>query len=369
MARIVVGMSGGVDSAVAAYLLKQAGHEVLGVTLRTWIAANGQESRCCEIDDARTVAWKLGIEYYVVNCIEEFNREVTEPFVKEYLCGRTPNPCVGCNRDIKWEHMLRFAQTMGAEYVATGHYASVLHLENGRYTVQKAHHAEKDQTYMLYQLTQEQLAATMMPLGAVTKEEVRRIAEFAGLPVANKPDSQELCFVPTGTYADFIEENAREPVPGEGNFVDENGVILGRHRGIIHYTPGQRRGLGLAAGHPVYVKRIDAENNEVVVCDEQDLYAKELLCEEPNYLGISGLEPGESLAARVKIRYHHPMQDGEVIGMENGKAKIRFSRPVRAPAPGQSAVFYDDRDCVLGGGVISEVIFGDDEDGKYNGLS
>ena len=361
MAKIVVGMSGGVDSAVTAYLLKQAGHEVIGVTLRTWIAADGQESRCCEIDDARRAAWELGIQYYVVNCIREFEKGVTEPFVREYIRGHTPNPCVECNRSIKWEYMLRFAKTMNADLVATGHYASVLRMENGRYTVKKARHAEKDQTYMLYKLTQEQLASTIMPLGELSKEEVRRIAEFTGLAVAKKPDSQELCFITKGKYSDYVEEHAQEPVPGEGDFVDEEGNILGRHKGIIHYTPGQRKGLNLAMGHPVYVKKVDVVNNEVVVCEEPSLYAEELVCSEMNYLGISGLGPGEALNADVKIRYHHPAQEAEVRALDNGRVRVHFSRPVRAPAPGQSAVFYDNDGCVLGGGIISEVIFGQDE--------
>ena len=250
-------MSGGVDSAVTAYLLKAAGFSVTGITLRTWFSAEGEESRCCEIDDARRVAWKIRIPYYAFNCVLAFQDNVTKPFVSEYLQGLTPNPCIVCNRFVKWEKMLYYAKVLKADFVATGHYASVLRLDNGRYTVQQALHAEKDQTYMLYKLTQEQLARTMMPLGKCSKEEVRRIAEEAGLPVAHKKDSQEICFVTRGSYGDYIEKETDSAVR-PGNFVDEKGTVVGTHKGIIHYTVGQRKGLGLALGYPVYVKRISA---------------------------------------------------------------------------------------------------------------
>ena len=210
MKRVLVGMSGGVDSAAAAYLLQKEGYEVCGVTLRTWDAGDGSESRCCEIDDAQRVAHRLGIRHYALNCVADFSGKVVDPFVRSYLEGQTPNPCIECNRYVKWEKMLYAAKVMEADYVATGHYAHVVRLANGRYTVKKARHAAKDQTYMLYKLSQEQLAATLMPLGDYTKEEVRRIALEAGLPVAQKPDSQEICFVTDGHYADFIEQYAEK---------------------------------------------------------------------------------------------------------------------------------------------------------------
>ena len=347
--RVVVGMSGGVDSAVAAYLLKKAGYEVVGVTLRTWESDGG--SRCCDIDDARSAANAMGIRYVPVNCTSEFRRCVVEPFREEYLRGRTPNPCVECNRSVKWEKLLYYCGVLGADYAATGHYASVVRLENGRYTLKTAAHAEKDQTYMLWKLTQEQLSRTLMPLGGLSKSEVRSIAEEAGLPVASKPDSQEVCFVTDGTYADYIERTAGREMPGEGNFVDEAGAVLGRHRGIMRYTVGQRKGLGVALGYPAYVKEIRPETNEVVLGGEASLYAEEILCRDVCFMSVPALEG--RLSCRVKIRYQHRGQEGEIEPAGGGAVRVSFREPVRAPAPGQSAVFYDGEGCVIGGGVIS----------------
>ena len=355
MSKVIVGMSGGVDSAVTAYLLKFAGHDVVGLTLRTWLSADGKESRCCEIDDARKVSWKLGIPYYVQNCVADFNHLITKRFIDDYLKGITPNPCVLCNQFIKWEKMLETANIMGAEYIATGHYASVVKKANGRFTVKKAAYAPKDQTYMLYRLTQEQLARTIMPLGNLTKAEVRKIAEVAELPVAQKADSQEICFVTEGDYTSYIEAYAESEIPGEGNFVDEDGVFLGKHKGIIHYTVGQRKGLGLALGYPAYVKEIRADKNEVVIGDDKAILSREILCEDLNFMGIPEPENGEELEALVKIRYHHPGQAAKVV-MEPKGAHIIFAEPVRAATPGQSAVFYDEEECVIGGGVIKQVI-------------
>ena len=352
MAKVIVGMSGGVDSAVCAYLLKAAGYEVIGVTLKTWVAADGKESRCCEIDDARLVADQIGIPYYAVNCISEFQRCVIDPFVQAYINGLTPNPCIGCNRYIKWDRMLDFAKSMQAEYIATGHYASVVQLENGRYTVKQADHIAKDQTYMLYKLSQEQLAHTLMPLGKLTKEQVRAIAVQAGISVAQKPDSQEICFVPEGNYADYIEENAECDLPPEGNFVDEEGKVLGRHKGIIHYTVGQRKGLGIALGEPAYVKEIRTETNEVVLAPDSSLYSDTVVCGEVNFMSIAPLEVGEKIRCLAKIRYHHTPQSAELEMLDEDTVQIRFDAPVRAVTPGQSAVFYDEDHCVMGGGVI-----------------
>ena len=322
MAKVLNGMSGGVDSAVAAWLLKQQGHEVIGVTLRTWESDDGTESRCCEIDDARRVAMRLGIPYYPLNSLRAFKEDVTDPFIREYLAGRTPNPCIRCNRHVKWERMLYFMKVLQADFIATGHYAGVIQMPNGRYTVQTAVHAEKDQTYMLYRLTQEQLARTLMPLSGYSKEEVRAMAHKFDLAVAEKPDSQELCFVPEGTYVDFIRSQAPEEVPGEGDFVDETGKVLGRHRGILHYTVGQRRGLGIAAGERIFVTEIRPEAGTVFRC-------------------------------QAKIRYHHPAVAATVTVTGDDNVLVRFDTPVRAPAPGQSAVFYDDDRCVIGGGIIA----------------
>ena len=352
MSKIIVGMSGGVDSAVAAYLLKMAGHEVSGVTLRVWMSGDGKDSRCCEIDDARTVSNMIGIPYYVENCVADFNEKVIKKFINDYIAGLTPNPCVECNRYIKWDKMLATADMMQAQYVATGHYAHVLQLDNGRYTVKTADHAEKDQTYMLYRLTQEQLARTVMPLGGLSKEEVRNIAEKIGLPVAHKADSQEICFVTDGHYADYIEDNSETEVPGEGNFVDEQGEILGRHKGIIHYTVGQRKGLGIAMGHPVFVKEIKAETNEVVLSLEDALFKTDVICNRLNFLGIEDVRPGEEVRCKAKIRYHHKPADATLTRIDDERVKITFDEPVRAATPGQSSVFYDENGCVLGGGII-----------------
>ena len=352
MSKVIVGMSGGVDSAVTAYLLKEAGFDVIGVTLRTWVASDGTESRCCEIDDARKVAWKLDIPYHVFNCISDFQQHVIDPFIRAYISGQTPNPCVVCNRLVKWDRLMHTAQILGADYVATGHYASVVKLDNGRYTVKRAIHADKDQTYMLYRLSQEQLAATLMPLGVYAKSDVRATAERIGLHIAKKDDSQEICFVPDGDYAGFIEANADVPIPGEGYFVTEAGKRLGTHKGIIHYTVGQRKGLGLAMGHPVYVKRIDPATNEVVIADDEALFSDSLVCGDVNFLSIPSLAEGETMSCKAKIRYHHAPQEAVIEAIDREHVKVSFTEPVHAAAPGQSAVFYDEDDCVIGGGII-----------------
>ena len=350
-------MSGGVDSAVAAYLLKQKGYDVVGVTLRTWAGVEGQESRCCEIDDARQTARTIGIPYYAFNCVSDFENKVVNPFVQDYLHGRTPNPCVVCNRVIKWERLLYHADVMKADYVATGHYASVVKLENGRYTVQQASHYEKDQTYMLYRLTQDQLARTLMPLGDYSKQEVRKIAEEAGIQVASKPDSQEICFVTDGNYADFIRDHEEGAIPGEGNYVDEAGNILGRHKGIIHYTVGQRKGLGVAFGHPMYIKEIRADQNEIVLSGYEQTYCKAILCKDLNFMSIPEPKEGEEVRCQVKVRYRHSGQYALLEKTSEDRLKVTFEEPVRFAAPGQSAVFYDDKSCLLGGGIIERVIF------------
>lgn len=351
MAKVIVGMSGGVDSATAALLLREAGYEVTGVTLRTWESGG---SRCCEIDAARATARKLGVPHYVFNCVSDFQKSVEKPFISDYLHGITPNPCVVCNREVKWKRLLYAAAVMGAESVATGHYARVLHLDNGRYAVEQAADASKDQSYMLYRLTQEQLSRTLFPLGNLTKEEVRRVAERAGLPGADSPDSQELCFVTEGNYADYVKARSDCDIPEEGNFVDENGRFLGKHRGIFHYTVGQRKGLGLSIGRPAYVKSIHAETNEIVIGDEQSLYCREILCGRLNFMGVTGIMDGESVRANVKIRYRHKGAAATLERNHSDTIRVRFDDPVKAATPGQSAVFYDDGRRIIGGGVIVE---------------
>ncbi len=354
--KVVVGMSGGVDSSVAALLLKRQGYDVVGVTMQIWQeespAVTAAQGGCCGFDaaeDARRVADVLDIPHYVMNFRKEFREKVMDYFVSEYLAGRTPNPCIACNRYVKWESLLRRSMEIGADYIATGHYAGIIRLKNGRYAVRNAVTTKKDQTYALYSLTQEQLAHTLMPVGDYTKEEIRQIAEEAGLPVAHKPDSQEICFIPDNDYAAFIDREAKERVPKPGNFVTTDGQVLGRHLGITHYTVGQRKGLNLAMGRPVFVKEIRPDTNQVLIGEADEVFGGSLVCGHINYMGMEDLkEPREALA---KIRYGHT---GEKCVMERiGEDRIKcvFQKPVRAITPGQAVVFYEDG-YVLGGGTI-----------------
>ncbi len=352
MAKVIIGMSGGVDSAVAAYLLKKEGYEVIGVTLRVWQDEDGEEGRCCEIDEARRSSQIIGIKYYPHNCTSLFEKEVVKPFVESYLEGLTPNPCIECNRYVKWAKLTELMETYEADYVATGHYASIVKFPGGRYTVKTADHATKDQTYMLYKLTQEQLAHTLMPLGKYSKEEVRRIAREAGLPCADKADSQEICFVTEGKYPDFIERHAESKVPGEGSFVDKEGNILGPHKGIHHYTVGQRKGLGIALGFPAYVTKINPSSNEVVLGTEQSLMTDTFICRDTNFMSIDKTAIEGKLGCFIKARYHQKQIKGTIESLPDGRVKAVLSSPVKGVSPGQSAVFYDENGYVIGGGII-----------------
>ena len=291
--KVVVGMSGGVDSSVAAWLLKEQGYDVIGVTMQIWQDEDTEvqetEGGCCglsAVDDARRVAMDLGIPYYVMNFKEEFRKNVMDYFVGEYVEGRTPNPCIACNRHVKWESLLRRSMAIGADYIATGHYAQIDRLPGGRYSLKTSVTAAKDQTYALYNLTQEQLSHTLMPVGSYHKEEIRDMAKRLGLPVAHKPDSQEICFIPDHDYASFIEEYTGRELP-PGNFVDLDGRVLGRHRGITHYTVGQRKGLNLSMGRPVFVVEIRPETNEVVIGDNEDVFTNVLRCDKLNWISMS----------------------------------------------------------------------------------
>lgn len=349
-------MSGGVDSSVAAWLLKQQGYEVIGVTMQIWRdeeeLAQQENGGCCglsAVDDARKVAWQLEIPYYVMNFKREFKANVMDYFVEEYLNGRTPNPCIACNRYVKWESLLKRSLDIGADYIATGHYARVEQLPNGRYALRQSATAAKDQTYALYNLTQEQLAHTLMPVGAYTKDDIRRMAEEIGLQVAHKADSQEICFIPDHDYAKFIEENA-ESVPGAGNFVDRMGNVLGQHEGITHYTVGQRKGLNLSMGRPVFVVEIRPETNEVVIGDSEDVFTDSLVCDRLNWMAIDGLH-GKEMQVMAKIRYSHRGAPCVIREIGDGQAECRFLEKVRAVTPGQAVVFYDG-EYVVGGGTI-----------------
>lgn len=346
-----VGMSGGVDSSVAALLLKEQGYAVTGVTLRMRggrLEQTGGEDARRDIEDARRVCEALQIPHRVLDVSDRFCRCVVEEFASEYLAGHTPNPCVTCNRTIKFGTMLEEALAGGADYVATGHYARVAYHETkGRYLLYRGDSA-KDQSYVLYSLTQRQLAHVLFPLWGMEKEEVRRLARDYRLPVADKGDSMEICFVPQSGHAAFLEwytGRAMEP----GDFVDEEGHVLGRHRGIGRYTIGQRKGLGIALGRPMYVVRLDAANNRVVLGEEGRQMAGELTADRLNFISVAGVDA--PLRVEAKIRYLAPPAPAILYPPENGIARVVFDTPQRSVTPGQAVVFYQG-DLVLGGGTI-----------------
>lgn len=355
MSKVVVGMSGGVDSSVAAFLLKKQGYDVIGVTMQIWQdeeqAVQEENGGCCglsAVEDARRVAAALDIPYYVMNFKDSFQKNVIDYFIEEYLRGRTPNPCIACNRYVKWESLLQRSLAIGADHIATGHYARVVRLPNGRYTLRRSAAAGKDQTYALYNLTQEQLKRTLMPVGDYSKEEIRAIAEEIGLQVAAKPDSQDICFVPDGDYASYIEERTGEKMP-EGNFITPEGKVLGRHKGIIHYTVGQRKGLGLALGYPAFVLEIRSETNEVVIGTHAESLAGFLRADHLNFMAVEDLT--EPVHVFTKIRYNHKGVWATIEKTGEDELRCTFDEPQRAVTPGQAVVFYEG-DYVLGGGTI-----------------
>ena len=344
-----------VDSSVAAYLLKEQGYDVIGVTMQIWQDESQEQIEdnggCCGItavDDARRVAMQLDIPYYVMNFKNEFKKNVIDYFTDEYIHGRTPNPCIACNRHVKWESLLKRSLEIGADCIATGHYARIAQLENGRYAIRNSVTAKKDQTYALYNLTQEQLSHTLMPVGDYNKDEIRAIAEKIGIQVAHKPDSMEICFVPDNDYAGFITRETGY-VSRPGNFVDLHGNILGTHKGIIHYTVGQRKGLGLAMGHPVFVVAIRPETNEVVIGENDDVFSTKLYANNINLMSVDKIE--EPIRARAKIRYSHEGADCTIRMADDGLLECVFDEKQRAVTPGQALVIYDG-DYVLGGGTI-----------------
>lgn len=345
-------MSGGVDSSVAALLLQQQGYDVTGVTLKLHQNTSCAESEgsCCSLEDAedaRRVAYKLGIPHYVMNFSDLFNRTVVENFVSEYHAGRTPNPCIICNRHIKFSAMLQRALEMDFDYIATGHYAKIEKASStGRYLLKRAPVA-KDQSYVLYSLSQQQLSHTLFPLSDIPKEQTRKLAVEFDLPVAHKSDSQEICFVPDRDYAAFIANyTGRTPQPG--NFIDQAGNYLGKHKGILHYTIGQRKGLGVTFGKPMYVIRLDPDRNEVMLGEEGSQFASSLFASDVNYISIENLN--SPMRVTAKVRYQAPPAPA-LLRPCNGGVQIDFDQPQRSVTPGQAVVFYDG-DVVVGGGTI-----------------
>ncbi|MBT9147911.1 MAG: tRNA-specific 2-thiouridylase MnmA [Syntrophomonadaceae bacterium] len=357
--KVVVAMSGGVDSSVAAAILKQEGYQMIGVTMQIWPSdkqpyEGDRFGGCCglsAIDDARRVAYKLGIPHYVMNFRDVFAQKVIADFCREYSLGRTPNPCIRCNQYIKFDTLLKRAKELGADFVATGHYARIERDEaKGRHLLKKGIDHSKDQSYVLYPLTQEQIKHTLLPIGGFTKQRVREIARDLGLPVADKPESQEICFIPDDDYPKFLEEHIPQAVK-PGAILNEQGSLLGRHRGILFYTVGQRKGLGISAKEPLYVTAIDREKNAIVVGSKQKVYGNGLIASGLNWIAIASLK--QPIMVKAKIRYRYKEAEAEITPLDEEKVYVKFKEPQMAITPGQAIVFYNG-DTVLGGGTIGK---------------
>ena len=344
---VIIGMSGGVDSSASAALLKKQGYRVVGVTMKMWNKEQA-DGGCCSfsaIDDAKKVAHTLGIEHYVLDYEKEFEHNVVKYFIDEYKAGRTPNPCTICNKHIKFTALLKMADELGVDCIATGHYAKIEE-KDGRYLLVCPEDRKKDQTYFLYSMTQEQLKRTVFPLYGVTKEETRQIAEEIGLDVADKPDSQDICFIPDGDYVKFITQ--RDGKMPDGNFVDTEGKVLGRHKGIMNYTIGQRKGLGIALNRPMYVVGIDAKTNNVVLGPDGTQLKDTLKAHSVNLIAFDSIT--EPFKCTAKIRYNAPDMPCTVYPDDNG-FKVIFDQPQKSVTPGQMVVLYDNN-IVIGGGII-----------------
>ena len=355
MKKVLVAMSGGVDSSVTAYLLKKQGYDCIGVTMRLYeneTIGLERENTCCSLDDvedARSVCYRIGIPFYVFNFKDAFEEQVIRRFVCAYENGNTPNPCIDCNRHMKFALLYERAKELGCDYIATGHYAQIVQDdETGRYHLQRGLDEKKDQSYVLYSLTQEQLAGTLFPLGGLTREEVRTIAEENGFLNAKKADSQDICFVPDGDYTSFLRRYTGKDYP-EGDFVDLAGNVLGRHKGTVHYTIGQRKGLGVAAGEPLYVVAKDLEKNQVILGKAGEGMITSFDADELNMIAVPAL--AEPTRLMVSIRYHQTPQPAVVTQLSDTEVRIDLDSPQRGIAPGQAVVFYDGND-VIGGATI-----------------
>lgn len=356
--RVVVAMSGGVDSSVAAGLLKEQGYEVIGITMNLFplpeeYCLDRDLKSCCgwgAVEDANRVASILGISHSVLNLKDSFENLVVSNFLEEYSQGRTPNPCIRCNQFIKFDVLLEKARKIEASYIATGHYAQIVQdSPRGQFFLKKGIDKEKDQSYFLYTMTQDQLSQALFPVGLFTKSEIRKKARKWGLPVAERPESQEICFIPDKNYADFLKKRKPEAFR-PGPIVNLEGQILGHHSGIIHFTVGQRRGLGIAAPHPLYVLEISTEKNQVVVGPDNCLYKKDLVTDQVNWISLDKIS--SSVPAKARIRYKHREAEALLVPLGSEKIRVEFEKPQRAITPGQAAVFYEG-DVVLGGGTIT----------------
>lgn len=345
--KALIAMSGGVDSSVAAYLMQESGYICTGATMRLF------EGSTADAEDAKRVAMRLGIPFHVFDFSGEFREKVMEQFIRCYECGATPNPCIECNRHLKFARLLQQAELLGCDFIVTGHYAQIIKdASSGRYLLYKAVDRTKDQSYFLYSLTQKQLAHTLLPLGTMTKEQVRLLAEETGFANARKRDSQDICFVPDGDYVTFMKRYTGREYP-EGDFLDMTGKVVGRHSGAVSYTVGQRKGLGLAMGAPVYVCSKDMDANTVTVGPNEALFSRSLRANDWNWFPFPALK--EPLRVNARVRYRHTEQPATVYPEENGFARVEFDEPQRAITTGQAVVLYDG-DQVIGGGTITEVL-------------